>query len=353
MVPVFNDDKTPLMPCSEKMARKRMERGTAKPYWRKGVFCIILQYHVDNPKFQKIVIGCDPGSKFEGFTAMTETRVIINIESLAATHVKKRVETRTMMRRSRRNRNTPYRKCRRNRKGRGLPPSTKARWQAKLRIVRFLMSMLPVTDVSVEDVCAVTKKGQKKWNGSFSQLQAGKWWFYEEINKLDVKLHLYQGYETKQHREERGFKKTSDKAKMSWEAHCVDSHSLCEMCFGTDMTPFRHFFLLLFLNFNRRQLHRLKFKKNGVRTRYGGTVSNGVKSGTLVRHPKLGLCFTSGCLDKYTDRIGIYGYWFDKYKPDGPLDVKKLTFSNKSRKQDALIDDLKMFTRISFTLMWN
>ena len=43
MVPVLDKDKKPLMPCSEKRARKLLEKREAKPYWSRGVFCIILQ----------------------------------------------------------------------------------------------------------------------------------------------------------------------------------------------------------------------------------------------------------------------------------------------------------------------
>ena len=43
MVPVFDKDKNPLMPCSERRAKKLMEKCRAKPYWFKGIFCIILK----------------------------------------------------------------------------------------------------------------------------------------------------------------------------------------------------------------------------------------------------------------------------------------------------------------------
>jgi hypothetical protein len=37
MVPVLDKDKKPLMPCSEKRARKMMEKGIAMPYWQKSI----------------------------------------------------------------------------------------------------------------------------------------------------------------------------------------------------------------------------------------------------------------------------------------------------------------------------
>lgn len=332
MVSVFNDDMTLLMPCTEKMARKRIERGTAKPYWCKGIFCIILQYHVSHPKFQKIILGCDPGSKFEGFTIITEKKVILNIESLAVTHVKDRIKTRRIARRTRRNRNTPYRKCRFNRKGRTLPPSTKARWQAKLRVIKFLISILPITDVAVEDVCAILKPGSGKWNLNFSPIQTGKWWFYSEIHKLNLHLITYQGYETKQHCELRDFIKTSQKNKMNWDAHCVDSHSLCEMLCNKEIEPVKKFYLLKFLVFSKRQLHFFNFDK-GQRKRYGGTMCNGIKKGTLVNHPKWGLCYVSGYLNTQINTVVLYNY----------KTTKRVT-------QSAKIEDLEFLTNVSFVL---
>ena len=57
MVPVLDKDKKPLMPCSEKRARKLLEKGEAKPYWSRGVFCIILQKEPSSRIYQDIAIG--------------------------------------------------------------------------------------------------------------------------------------------------------------------------------------------------------------------------------------------------------------------------------------------------------
>jgi hypothetical protein len=127
MVPVLDKNKQPLMPCSEKRARKLMERFHAKPYWKQGIFCIILQREPSCNNKQDIAIGIDPGSKRTGITVATDKQVILNILIDTPHWVKDKVETRKNLRRSRRNRKTPYRKCRFNRKIGTLPPSTKAR----------------------------------------------------------------------------------------------------------------------------------------------------------------------------------------------------------------------------------
>ena len=57
MIPVLDKEKKPLMPCSEKRARKLLEKGEAKPYWSRGVFCIILQKEPSSRIYQDIAIG--------------------------------------------------------------------------------------------------------------------------------------------------------------------------------------------------------------------------------------------------------------------------------------------------------
>ena len=57
MVPVLDKDKKPLMPCSEKRARKLLEKEEARPYWSRGVFCIILQKEPSSRIYQDIAIG--------------------------------------------------------------------------------------------------------------------------------------------------------------------------------------------------------------------------------------------------------------------------------------------------------
>jgi hypothetical protein len=88
------------------------------------------------------------------------------------------------MRRGRRKRITPCRQPRFNRQRGGIPPSTKARWQWKLRICWWLKKIFPITDFVVEDISATTKKGKRRWNVSFSPLEVGKRWFYAELEKI-------------------------------------------------------------------------------------------------------------------------------------------------------------------------
>ena len=65
MVPVLDKNLIPLMPCKERRARTMMEKGRAKPYWKDGIFCIILQEEPSARNYSDVIVGIDPGSKRE------------------------------------------------------------------------------------------------------------------------------------------------------------------------------------------------------------------------------------------------------------------------------------------------
>src|SRR5271157_4280751 len=180
-VPVVDLNQTPLMPCSERRARRMVESGKATPFWKKRIFCIRLNVEPSARNMQPIAVGIDPGSKKEGFTVKSSAHTFLNIQADAITHVKDSVEERKNARRERRFRNTP---CRANKSNKTikedgwLPPSTKARWQWKDNIVIFLSKLYPITDIIIEDIKAKTIPGEDQRNKSFSPLEAGKNWAY-------------------------------------------------------------------------------------------------------------------------------------------------------------------------------
>jgi hypothetical protein len=290
----------PLMPCKCSVAQKLTRCGKATPFFKKGIFAIRLNKTVDNPVKSKIIVAIDPGSKRTGITVATENRVVLNIQCDTPFLVKKKMKQRRLYRRARRQRNTPYRKCRYNRfRGGGLPPSAKARWQAHLRILDQLCKILPITDVVIEDIKACSKKHCRKWNRNFSPLEYGKKWFEDQIKERGLEFYKHQGYETKQQRDYRGFKKTYKKLSNIWEAHCVDSHCLAEMVYG-DLEPVKDMYILNLIRFKRRELY---INHKGIRRLYGSTRSMGLNRGTLVDHPKHGLMYVGGTS---SDRISLY-----------------------------------------------
>jgi hypothetical protein len=293
-IPVVDANQKPLMPTTETRARRWHKSGKGTMFWKRGVLCVRLNVTPSARHTQPIAVGIDPGSKKEAFTIKTDAHTYLNLQVDAVTWVKDAVETRRNMRRARRFRNTPCRANRQNRKRGGIPPSTFARWNWKLRICKWLAKMFPITGFVVEDIAAVTKAGQRRWNKSFSPLEVGKKWFYEQISKMGT-LETRKGFETFTDRNNLGLKKTKAKMSEVFEAHCVDSWVLANWWTGGHIKPDNKAMLLITpLRLHRRQLHRLQAETGGKRKPYGSTRSMGFKRGSLVRHIKHGLTYIGG-----------------------------------------------------------
>jgi hypothetical protein len=295
-VPVFDSNNRPLMPTKPQRADRWVKSGKATPFWKKGVWCIRLNIEPSSRHLQPICIGVDPGSKREAFTVKSQAHTYFNIQSHAVDWVKDAEEVSTNMRRARRFRKTPCRSPKKNYdRGEFLPPSTKARWQAKLRLIKFLAQLFPVSRIAVEDVKARTWKGARRWNTSFSPLEVGKLWFYSECRRLAT-LELFDGFEhTYQTRQELGLKKLKNKLSTDFHAHCVDSWVLAYLVAGGEPKPENQTVMeFIPLRFHRRQLHRLEHAKGHIRSPYGGTLSMGFKRGGIAKYPKYGTVYIGG-----------------------------------------------------------
>jgi len=254
------------MPCTPAKARYLFKTGKAKPKWNKlGIFYVQLCYEQE-PDNQQLVAGVDPGSKFEGFSVVGAKDTVLNLMVEASDHVKDAVKTRRTMRRARR-----FRKWRRpkrfdnrlNRKQR-IPPSTRSRWEAKARIVAQLKKVVPLTDVVLEDVRAVTRKGKGgKWNIAFSPVQVGKEHLYHLLREMGLIVYLKEGWQTKELREQYGLKKTKSKAKQSFDSHCVDSWVLAASVSGAEKPTCTRLWYAVPVILHRRQLHRLQASRGG------------------------------------------------------------------------------------------
>ena len=300
LVFVVSYDNQPLMPTRWSKAKRWIAQRKATPFLKKGLFCIRLNFEPTSRHTQDIVVGIDPGSKFEGFSVKSEAHTYLNIQTEAVTHVKEKEEVSASMRGARRFRKTPCRACRPNRsalkrKKGFLLPSIKARFQWKLRVVDWLRKILPVTHFAVEDVAAKTKpKKNKRWNLNFSPIEVGKIWFYAELSNRG-ELFTFKGFETAEMRKSYGLKKASKKSAERFSAHCVDSWCLANEVIGGHTKPDNESLMVLSsLRFARRQLQVLQPAKGGVRKRYGGTISEGFKRGSIVTHPKFGTSFVGG-----------------------------------------------------------
>ena len=327
-VPIVDANNKPLMPCTSIRARILLKNHKAIARRNKlSIFYIQLKTNKE-PTNQSIVLGVDPGSKFEGFSIVGTQDTVLNIMSEATTWVSKAVEQRRIMRKSRRSRKLRRRECRFNnylKNKERLPPSIRARWNTKLRIIQQLKKILPINTIIVEDIRAITHKNGRIWNRSFSPLEVGKYYFYKQIGE---KLVLNSGWETKMLRDSHDLKKLTNKSKSVFETHCVDSWVLAASISGAKQPTTRSLYYVVPLRFHRRQLHKLQPEKGGKRKLYGSTNSLGLKRGTLIKHPKYNLCYVGG-------------------SSKGKLSLHSI--KNKKRlSKTTKKEDCKVLTRLSF-----
>lgn len=327
-VPVFDLNNQPLMPTKKSRAIAWVKSRKATPFYKKGVWCVRLNVEPSARNFQPICVGIDPGSKREGFTVKSNNHTYLNVQTHAVDWVKDAEESSTNARRARRYRKTPCRANRKNRSKGGIPPSTKARWQWKLRIVNWLIKLYPVTHFAVEDIKAKTFKNGRKWNVMFSPLEVGKTWFYHELRRIAT-LEIYQGIDTYEMRQTLGLKKSKNKLSNDFNAHCVDSWVLANaVTEGHDKPDNIQVLEIVPLRFHRRQLHVFNPGKNGYRRPYGGTRSQGFKRGAIVKNKKYGVCYVGG-EDIKKLRISLHDMHTGKRLTQSakPSDTKHLCFN--------------------------
>lgn len=285
-VPVQSKSGKPLMPCKPTKARKLLRDRKAVKKWSKlGIFYIQLNFdHKSEPnKNQTVVLGLDPGSKFDGYSVTSKTINLTGMSELPSGIVDA-LKTRRTIRRARRYRNCPRREKRfdnRNKDG-FIAPSQKAKVDFRLKIVTELLKLYPVTDFVVEDVRFNHYK--KQWGKHFSTVEIGKTFVYEELRKLG-NLILKDGFETSIRRKELGLRKGSKKEKREPESHATDAIALASFAKELDSIAASQFFVWKRYQNSRRQLHRFEPNKKGIRTRYGGSDSlSGFKKNDVVIH---------------------------------------------------------------------
>lgn len=165
---VLDKRKQPLMPCSEKRARKLLASGRAVVV-RVVPFVIRLKDRVSGD-LQPLHFKLDPGSKTTGMALVRvqdeadgdSGEVRRTVHPLWYGHLQHRglsiklaLHTRALLRRSRRSRNLRYRKPRFNNRTRPagwLAPSLRHRLETTMTWVRRLCRWSPITGLAVEQV---------------------------------------------------------------------------------------------------------------------------------------------------------------------------------------------------------
>lgn len=153
MIYVLNRFSKPLMPCSARKARILLSQNKAKII-HKTPFTIQLLQGSTGYK-QEIIAGLDTGSVVVGCAATANGHVIYQSEVTLRNDISKKMKERASYRRNRRGKKTRYRKARFNNrcashsKGR-LAPSIKSKIDSHLREVKFVESILPVSQWNFE-----------------------------------------------------------------------------------------------------------------------------------------------------------------------------------------------------------
>lgn len=314
------------MPTTPQRARRWVESGKAVGKWSDlNVYYVQLTVEPSGQTTQPIAVGIDPGKHYSGIGAQSSKFTLFTAHLvLPFETVKKRMEQRAMMRRTRRSRriirDAPFaernhrQKRFDNRRGNKLPPSIRANRDLELRVVRGLAAIYPISSIAWEyvkaDVDRTSGRKSAKSGKGFSPVMVGQKYALWELAKI-APVNTLQGWETANLRRQLGLVKSKDKAEQSPQSHAVDGIALAASKFiryvpvgtGRDWLGSVNITACLFKIIRRppicrRQLHLLQFAKGGKRRAYGGTVTrHGYRKGDLVRATMAGreyIGFVSG-----------------------------------------------------------
>ena len=143
----------PLMPCKASKARKLLKLNKAKV--KKMTPFTIQLVNPSSCYKQDVTLGIDTGSKHIGVSATTYSQELFACELTLRDDIVDNLSKRRMLRRSRRNRKTRYRKARFNNRGNTrtegrLMPSAKQRLNSHIQLVLKVSKILPISKIVVE-----------------------------------------------------------------------------------------------------------------------------------------------------------------------------------------------------------
>jgi len=379
-VPVVSKEGKPLMPTKPSRARRWVKEGKAVGKWSDlGIYYVQLTTSPSAEEVQPIAVGVLPCKSYSGVGVQSAKCTLLQLHLiLPFGRVKKRMETRAMLRRSRRsrriNRDVPFkqrnhRQCRfDNRKGHKIPPSIKASRQLELRTVTELAAIFPVTAIGYERVRAdvdQTKRQRAKSGKGFSPVMVGQNWAISQMEKI-APVYVRHGWQkdgngTSQLRTQLGLEKDlANKSIAKPETHAVDGVTLACGYF-VKYVPFtggaslhgytRHrsvnvtpspFKIITRpgavkrgkeYGFFRRQLHFEVPDKSGIRKRKGGTITPfGVRICDWVRAEKAGIVYigyVGGFTDtKKTQKVSVCDYTWKRIGQFAPSKVELIRRNN-------------------------
>lgn len=319
-IPVQNPDGTPAMPTKRSRALKWVEQGKAE--WVKTdlrIKAVRLLTEPSGRNTQPIVVGVDPGKLYSGIAVQSAKATLFQSHlELPYPKIRERMDNRRMLRRSRRsrriNRDVPFKlrnhreKRFNNRRQKKIPPSIQANRDIEFRVVKELSKLFPITAIGYEkvraDVDLTSGRKNARSGKGFSPVMVGQAYAIERMGQIAPVYTRYgwqkDGNGTSQLRTFLGLIKSKNKAEQTPQSHAVDGIALacgyfvqyrpfhtnrshgCTM-FGRVNITSSPFVAIKRPPISRRQLHLMIPAKNGVRRKYGGTVTrHGFRKGDIV-----------------------------------------------------------------------
>ena len=154
MVYVLDINGQPLMPTTRHGKVRRLLNSHLAKVVKRCSFTIQLLYQ-STKETQPVSLGVDAGSKHIGLAATTDKKVVYQEELVSHNDVVKLISARRILRRSRRNQKTRYRKARFNNrvhsKHKGwLAPSVEVKIQEHITTIKRICQILPISEIQVE-----------------------------------------------------------------------------------------------------------------------------------------------------------------------------------------------------------
>jgi len=338
-VPVVNPDGTPAMPCKASRARRLVRDGKAVGKRNKlGIYYIQLVDEPSGRDTQPIIAGNDPGKMYTGIGLQSSKFTLFTAHVfLPFENVKKRMDQRRMMRRSRRGRRInrkvdfserAHRQCRfSNRRNSKLASSIKSNRQLEIRIISLLSKIYPISKIVYEyvkaDVDLTSGRSKARSGKGFSPVMVGQVWAIEQLNKIAPVVKKL-GWQTSNLRKHLGLPKQKANKKEAIPAtHAVDGICLAASQF-IDYLPFENsqgrgyawfgsvqitdapFFVIRRPPISRRQLHLMVPAKGGNRRKYGGTTTrHGFRKGDYVEAEKAGIKYQGWCSGDIAKQVSV------------------------------------------------
>lgn len=178
---VLDKNGQPLMPTSRFGKVRRLLRDKKAKVVKSCPFTIRLLYEPETKVVQDIVLGVDTGSKHVGVACVGNNKVLYQSQTELRDDIKKKMDSRRMYRRNRRQRKTRYRKCRFLNKRNSVRedrycPTIISKFHGHEREIEFCKRILPIKHLVFETAKFDTQLMEKPW------LQEQKWAYRKGVN---------------------------------------------------------------------------------------------------------------------------------------------------------------------------